>query len=161
MVPLGTANALAANLGLQTSPAKAVARLLNAHLVRIPVSRISYQDAAGATHSRYFTVAAGIGADALFISLLDPILKRRLGYLLYVIEAFRVWFTYKFPLFEVAIIESPGGRRASSRSPSCWRCAFATSAACSTTSFPAQPCTTTNCAWSPSKPAAACATSAS
>ena len=108
VVPLGTANALAANLGLQTSPAKAVRRLLAAHPVSIPVSRISYQDAAGVTRSRYFTVAAGVGADALFISLLNPVLKRRLGYLLYVIEAFRVWFTYPFPLFEAAFVEAPG-----------------------------------------------------
>ena len=108
VVPLGTANALAANLGLQTSPAKAVRRLLNAQPVRIPVGKISYQDAVGATRSRYFTVAAGIGADALFISLLNPVLKRRLVYLLYVIEAFRVWFTYPFPLFEAAFVESPG-----------------------------------------------------
>jgi YegS/Rv2252/BmrU family lipid kinase len=108
VVPLGTANALAANLGLQTSPAKAVRRLLAAQPVRIPVSRIHYQDAAGAARFRYFIVAAGIGADALFISLLNPVLKRRLGYLLYVIEAFRVWFTYPFPLFEVAFTEAPG-----------------------------------------------------
>jgi YegS/Rv2252/BmrU family lipid kinase len=108
VVPLGTANALAANLGLQTSPSKAVNRLLNAQPVRIPVGKIFYQDAGGATRSRYFTVAAGIGADAHFMSLLNPVLKRRLGYLLYVIEAFRVWFTYPFPLFEIAFTESPG-----------------------------------------------------
>jgi YegS/Rv2252/BmrU family lipid kinase len=108
VVPLGTANALAANLHLQTSPAKAVHRLLSAQPVRIPVGKIYYQDEAGATRSRYFTVAAGIGADAHFMSLLNPVLKRRLGYLLYVIEAFRVWFTYPFPLFEAAFTEAPG-----------------------------------------------------
>jgi YegS/Rv2252/BmrU family lipid kinase len=108
VVPLGTANALAANLGLQTSPAKAIRRLLTAQPARIPVGKIFYQDAAGAPHSRYFTVAAGIGADAHFMSLLDPVLKRRLGYLLYVIEAFRVWFTYPFPLFEAIFTENPG-----------------------------------------------------
>ena len=108
VVPLGTANALAANLGLQTSPSKAVRKLLTAQAVRIPVGKIFYQDAAGTTRSRYFTVAAGIGADAHFMSLLNPVLKRRLGYLLYVIEAFRVWFTYPFPLFEAAFTEVAG-----------------------------------------------------
>jgi YegS/Rv2252/BmrU family lipid kinase len=108
VVPLGTANALAANLGLQASPAKAVRKLLTAQPVRIPIGKIFYQDAAGATRSRFFTVAAGIGPDAHFMSLLDPILKRRLGYLLYVIEAFRVWFTYPFPLFEAVFAEVPG-----------------------------------------------------
>ena len=105
VVPLGTANALAANLGLQSSPAKAVRKLLTAIPVRLPVGQISYQDAAGETRSRYFTVAAGVGADALFISRLDPALKRRFGYLLYMIEGFRVWATHTFPLFEAAFIE--------------------------------------------------------
>lgn len=105
VVPLGTANALAASLGLQTSPAKAVRKLLTAEPVRFSAGKISYSDAAGITRSRYFTVAAGVGADALFLSRLDPSLKRRLGYVLYVIEAFRVWATHDFPLFEAAFVE--------------------------------------------------------
>jgi diacylglycerol kinase family enzyme len=105
VVPLGTANALAANLGLQTTPAKAVRKLLTADPVRFSVGKITYAENAGETRSRYFTVAAGVGADALFLSRLDPSLKRRLGYLLYVIEAFRVWATHDFPLFEAAFTE--------------------------------------------------------
>jgi YegS/Rv2252/BmrU family lipid kinase len=105
VVPLGTANALAANLGLQTSPAKAVRKLLTAEPVRISVGKISYRDAAGTVRARYFTVAAGVGADALFLSRLNPSLKRRLGYALYVIEAFRLWATHSFPLFEAAFVE--------------------------------------------------------
>jgi YegS/Rv2252/BmrU family lipid kinase len=105
VVPLGTANALAANLGLQTSPAKAVRKLLTALPARLPVGQIFYQDAAGETSSRYFTVAAGVGTDALFFSRLDPALKRRFGYVLYIVEAFRVWATHSFPLFEAAFIE--------------------------------------------------------
>jgi YegS/Rv2252/BmrU family lipid kinase len=107
VVPLGTANALAANLGLGANPAKAVRKLLKAEPTRFSVGRISYVDASGVTCSRYFTVAAGVGADALFLSRLDPGLKRRLGYILYVIEAFRLWATYSFPLFEAAFAE-PG-----------------------------------------------------
>jgi YegS/Rv2252/BmrU family lipid kinase len=110
VVPLGTANALAANLGLHTSPAKAVRKLLTAVPVRVSVGQIFYQDAAGATCSRYFTVAAGVGADALFISRLDPGLKRRLGYLLYLIEGFRVWARHSFPLFEAAFVERDGAQ---------------------------------------------------
>jgi YegS/Rv2252/BmrU family lipid kinase len=105
VVPLGTANALAANLGLLSSPAKAVRKLLSAAPVRISVGQISFQDSTGATHSRYFTVAAGVGADALFFSRLDPGLKRRFGYLLYMVEAFRVWATHSFPLFQAAFVE--------------------------------------------------------
>ena len=108
VVPLGTANALAANLGLRSSPAKAVRKLLKAEPVRISVGQISYVNGTGATRSRYFTVAAGVGADALFLSRLDPGLKRRLGYVLYVIEAFRLWATHSFPLFEAAFVERDG-----------------------------------------------------
>jgi YegS/Rv2252/BmrU family lipid kinase len=108
VVPLGTANALASNLGLRGSPAKAISKLLTAQPVRIPVGKISYRDANGVMRSRYFTVAAGVGADALFLSRLDPALKQRLGYLLYLIEGFRVWATHPFPLFEAAFVESDG-----------------------------------------------------
>jgi YegS/Rv2252/BmrU family lipid kinase len=105
VVPLGTANALAANLGLNASPAKVIRKLLTADPVRVSVGQISYRDAAGATCSRYFTVAAGVGADALFLSRLDPSLKRRFGYILYLIEGFRVWATHSFPLFQAAFVE--------------------------------------------------------
>ena len=110
VVPLGTANALATNLGLRTTPAKAVRKMLTALPMRIPVGQITYRDADGATRSRYFTVAAGVGADALFISRLAPGLKRRLGYLLYMIEALRVWAGHTFPLFEAAFVESEGAQ---------------------------------------------------
>lgn len=104
VVPLGTANALAANLGLGSSPAKAIQLLLRATPTRVPVGRIHYRDAQGAERSRYFTVAAGVGADALFISRLDPRLKQRFGYALYVLEGLRVWATHSFPLFKASFM---------------------------------------------------------
>jgi len=103
VVPLGTANALAQNLGLGASPVNAVRMLLDAAPTVIPVGRIFYRDSTGAERSRYFTVAAGIGADALLMSRLDKELKRRFGYVLYLLEAFRVWVTSPFPLFEAVI----------------------------------------------------------
>ena len=102
VVPLGTANALAADLGLIASPAKVARTLLNAAAVRVPVGRILYHDSAGIPASRYFLVAAGIGADALLMSRMDARLKRRFGYALYMVEAFRIWATHHFPLFEAA-----------------------------------------------------------
>jgi len=70
------------------------------------VGRISYGNGTGETHSRYFTVAAGVGVDALVLSRLDAGLKRRFGYFLYMVEGFRVWATHSFPLFE-AVFEEP------------------------------------------------------
>ena len=107
VVPLGTANALAADLGLTASPAKVVRTLLGAAPARISVGQIHFQDSTGNPGSRYFTVAAGVGADALMMSRMDARLKRRLGYALYLVEAFRIWATHSFPLFE-AIVPANG-----------------------------------------------------
>jgi diacylglycerol kinase family enzyme len=114
-VPLGTANALAADLGLSSSPVQALRMLLNANRERVPVGRIFYHDPAGVEHSRYFVVAAGIGADAQLMSRLDARLKRRFGYILYAVEGLRVLATHSFPAFQVTFVEHQGNepRRAS------------------------------------------------
>jgi len=108
VIPMGTANALAADLGLPASPVKAVKMLLTATPVRVSVGRLFYCGLDGTQRSRYFVVAAGIGADALFFSRLDSRLKQRLGYVLYLVEAFRIWATHTFPMF-TAVFQEPGG----------------------------------------------------
>jgi YegS/Rv2252/BmrU family lipid kinase len=105
VVPLGTANALASDLGLPSSPLKAVQMLLSAIRVRVPVGRIFFRGVDGTDHSRYFTVAAGIGADAHLMYRLDAKLKRRFGYALYAVEGLRVLATHSFPTFETAFTE--------------------------------------------------------
>ena len=102
VVPLGTANALAQNLGLGRDPVKAVRALLSAVPVEIPVGRIFFQSKNGAQSWVYFTVAAGIGADALLMSSMDPDLKRRYGYALYMVQAFKIWATHPFPFFDAS-----------------------------------------------------------
>jgi diacylglycerol kinase (ATP) len=109
VIPLGTANALAQNLGLGREPVKAVRTLLKAEPMEVPVGRIFFQEASGAQGWRYFTVAAGIGADALLMSSMDPVLKRRLGYALYMIEAFKIWATNPFPLFDASFSVNGNG----------------------------------------------------
>ena len=109
VIPLGTANALASDLGLIAPPAKAARMLLEAKAAQVSVGRIHYRDSDGKASSRYFIVAAGIGADALLMSRLDARLKRRLGYVLYLIEAFRIWATHSFPLFEAMLPENGNG----------------------------------------------------
>jgi YegS/Rv2252/BmrU family lipid kinase len=111
VVPMGTANALASDLGLGPSPEKAIRSLLRAEPIQVPVGRISFNDQDGSPQSRYFTVAAGIGADALLMARMDPVLKRRLGYLLYIIEAFRIWVTHSFPLFNATFANGHGKPR--------------------------------------------------
>ena len=106
VIPMGTANALATDLGLPGSPLKAVKMLLGATPVRVAVGEVFYQDSEGKPRSRYFIVAAGIGADALFMGRLNPKLKQRFGYALYVVEAFRLWVTHKYPTFAACFQES-------------------------------------------------------
>jgi diacylglycerol kinase (ATP) len=112
VIPMGTANALAADLGLPASPMNAVKMLLNATPVRVSVGHVFYRDREGGSRSRYFVVAAGIGADALFMSRLDARLKQRFGYALYVVEAFRLWVTYTYPMFAARFQENGNPPRA-------------------------------------------------
>jgi diacylglycerol kinase family enzyme len=110
VVPMGTANALASDLGLAKSPAKAIRTLLTARPVQVPVGRICYRNGDGDENWRYFTVAAGVGADALLMARMDPVLKRRFGYLLYVVEAFRIWASHPFPLFQARFGTNGNGK---------------------------------------------------
>jgi diacylglycerol kinase (ATP) len=109
VVPLGTANALAQNLGLGRDPVKAVRALLEAKPSEFPVGRIFFHEPNGSEGWRYFTVAAGIGADALLMSSMDPELKRRYGYALYILEAFKIWATNPFPLFAASFSSNGNG----------------------------------------------------
>jgi YegS/Rv2252/BmrU family lipid kinase len=103
VLPQGTANALAKDLGIPANPRKAIEILLKARPARIPVGEISYMGFDGRMALRYFTVAAGVGADGQFFARLDSRLKRKYGYLIYLVEALRLWATHDFPLFNARI----------------------------------------------------------
>jgi len=111
VLPLGTANALAQDLGLGLSPVNAARKLLSATPTKVPVGRIFYRDQHGTERSCFFTVAAGIGADALLMASLDAGLKRRFGYVLYLIEATRIWATNPFPLFSALFSLNGNGEK--------------------------------------------------
>jgi YegS/Rv2252/BmrU family lipid kinase len=109
VIPMGTANALAANLGIPSAAAKAAKALLDARPLRVPVGCVFFQDARGIEQSRYFVVAAGVGVDAHFFSRLDSELKQRFGYAAYMVEALRLWATHTFPVFAATVTESATG----------------------------------------------------
>jgi diacylglycerol kinase (ATP) len=106
VIPLGTANALAADLGLPRNPVRAARMLLEAQPERISVGRVTFLGRDGAPGSRYFVVAAGIGADGHFFAHVSSNLKQRLGYAHYLIEALRLWAVHTFPMFRAAFTES-------------------------------------------------------
>src|ERR1700690_2589167 len=64
ILPFGTANALAHDIGLPLRPSAAARTAVAGSIRRIPLGRIEYEDFNGHPAARYFTVAAGIGVDA-------------------------------------------------------------------------------------------------
>src|SRR5260370_34103642 len=78
--------------------------LLSAYPVRVSVWRFFYRDREGSPRSRYFVVAAGVGADAFFFSRLDSRLKQRLGDTHYLIGVLRLWATHTFPIFAASFL---------------------------------------------------------
>lgn len=111
VIPLGTANSLAADLGIPRSTAAAAHALLAAEPTTVPVAQIECADGEHNIVPRYFMVAAGIGPDAHVFYALQGGVKYRLGYLGYAAKALITWATYEYPLFEVEFAASGGEAR--------------------------------------------------
>jgi len=101
IIPLGTANALAHDLGIPLSPTDAARSALGALTRRVAVGRIEYEDFAGGSRTRYFTVAAGVGVDAHLFYALNGLVKSRLGMAAYYAKAFHLWMTHRMKRFAV------------------------------------------------------------
>jgi diacylglycerol kinase (ATP) len=110
IIPMGTANALAHDLGIPRSPAAAARALLSAEPRRFAVGRVSYQDFSGQPASRYFTVTAGVGLDAHLFHELSRMTKQHWGMLAYYAKATQIWLTHEMQFFE-AEFPAPGGER--------------------------------------------------
>jgi diacylglycerol kinase (ATP) len=108
VIPLGTANALAADLGLPRNAVKAARMLLDAVPTPVPVGRISFHDGEGVSHSRYFVVAAGAGVDAFFFARLNRRMKHRFGYAAYLVAALKLWATHDFPMLRASFLGRTG-----------------------------------------------------
>ena len=94
LLPLGTANVLASEIGLGLAPER-VAR----SLVEGPQRPIS----CGRAGERLFVQMAGVGFDAHVVEKVDLALKRRVGKLAYVAQALRQAFAFDFPSYRVRI----------------------------------------------------------
>jgi YegS/Rv2252/BmrU family lipid kinase len=80
VLPCGTGNLLARNLGLPLSPDEALAVALTGSVRRLDV---------GAANGRLFVVMAGIGFDAEMLDGADERLKSSVGWAAYVLSALR------------------------------------------------------------------------
>jgi diacylglycerol kinase (ATP) len=92
LIPLGTANVLAAEIGLRTDPA-AVARCVALGQPR-PI-------ALGAANGRRFILMAGAGFDAHVVAGVSVPMKRWLGKGAYVLSTLRQLLLFDFPSYEV------------------------------------------------------------
>ena len=106
VLPLGTANVLARELGLPLDPTEACRRILEGERSRVDFGVAT--DDGGA--ERRFVCMAGIGFDAKVISAVTPRLKRYLRRLAFQLAAFKVLFGNTFPLWRCS-----SGRRSTPR----------------------------------------------
>lgn len=110
VVPLGTGNLLSFDLALPRDPLRALEQQLWYTPRRIPagVVECSRRDGEG-TVRRYFTVAAGVGADALIMYQIDAARKQRLGMSAYYLKMVEMAFRHDFPLFEAEFVDAKTG----------------------------------------------------
>ena len=101
IIPMGTANTLAHDLGLPLKTDNAARAALSAKPRRIAVGKIECLDLSGKPLVRYFTVTAGIGVDAHLFHKLDPTMKRRFGMASYYLKATMLWLAYRMNKFAV------------------------------------------------------------
>jgi diacylglycerol kinase (ATP) len=101
VLPMGTANALARDLGLPMNVPAAAQAALNGETRRVALGRIQFSDLAGNPGSRFFVVAAGAGADAHLFYKLYTGHKQRIGMAAYYAKAWHLWFSYPMTRFAV------------------------------------------------------------
>lgn len=103
VIPLGTGNVLAHDLGLAGNPERAAAQLLGFTPHTISLGRIESMG-----RSRFFTVAAGVGVHAELIYRANARAKQRGGYLAYYSQGMKLLFRHPFVSFPVEITTSDG-----------------------------------------------------
>jgi YegS/Rv2252/BmrU family lipid kinase len=108
LLPGGTANILARDMGLPLHPVRAAKELSRWSPRRIPLGKASWCIEKPATNgapakkeqlTRYFVCVAGIGYDAYVVYKLSPQMKLAWGVAGYIMEALRQVFRYPFQSF--------------------------------------------------------------
>lgn len=98
LIPLGTANVLALELGLPRDP-RGIAAVLAGGATR----RIHLGQVASALGERYFAMMAGVGYDAHVVAGVSPGWKRRVGKFAYVGEMIRQLRRFHFTPYRLAL----------------------------------------------------------
>jgi diacylglycerol kinase (ATP) len=113
ILPMGTANALAHDLGIPPKARAAAEAALTGTPRRISLGRVEYTDLQNNRDARYFLIAAGIGVDAHLFYKLQTAEKQRMGMTAYYAKAWNLWFTYDMRRFvaDYADTARSGNRR--------------------------------------------------
>jgi YegS/Rv2252/BmrU family lipid kinase len=98
LIPLGTANVLAHEIGLSLEPERIVACLLGGATRSV---------VPGVVNGRRFMMMASIGFDAHVVGGVRKAVKRRIGKLAYALEALRQLVRYPCPPLEVRVDGQP------------------------------------------------------
>ena len=113
ILPMGTANALAHDLGLPLKIPAAAKAALSAEQRRVALGQIACPDLSGVRKTQYFIAAAGVGVDAHLFYKLHTRTKQDLGMGAYYAKAWHMWFTYAMTRFRVEYTTPDGGQRQS------------------------------------------------
>jgi diacylglycerol kinase family enzyme len=112
LVPLGTGNVLAFDLGIPNDPAEAVRTQLGFVPRRIAAGRVDYcEKKSGEQHSRFFTVMTGVGADAEMIYRVSSKTKSKWGIWAYHVETLRTALLHPYERMNVEYVDSESGGR--------------------------------------------------
>jgi YegS/Rv2252/BmrU family lipid kinase len=101
ILPMGTANALAHDLGLPMNIEAAARAALQAVPRTVALGRIEHLDLEGNPGTRFFIVAAGAGVDAHLFYKLHAGTKQRMGMAAYYAKAWHLWLTYPMTRFQI------------------------------------------------------------
>jgi YegS/Rv2252/BmrU family lipid kinase len=119
ILPMGTANALAHDLGIPMNISAAAQAALHGVSRRIALGRVEFLDLEGNPGSRFFIVAAGAGVDAHLFYKLHAGTKQRMGMTAYYSKAWQLWFAHRMTRFSVEFDEAgsehPGSKQPSSQ----------------------------------------------
>ena len=99
LLPAGTANVFAKELGLPWNIERAASLIGGSRFRRISLGHV--KAAEGEKDGRYFLSLAGAGPDGAIVRAVDPSLKERTGTVAFWIEGFRQLTSYGFPRFRV------------------------------------------------------------
>jgi diacylglycerol kinase (ATP) len=96
VVPTGTVNVLAMELGIPLEPADACLLASQGHLSSIDL---------GLAGERYFALMAGVGLDAMVVNSLNPALKKALKEAAFAVHGLATFFRSDFPKLRVETAE--------------------------------------------------------